>query len=62
MPTIDEHLKTIDEWVEEIVEDRKGDRYAITADQCYSDVVHSYLAAEIDDPKVKREILRRTGL
>ena len=59
MTTVDEHLKTIDAWVDEIVADRGG---TITADECYSDVVHAYLAAEIDDERTRREILRRTGL
>jgi len=59
MPTVDEHLKEIESWVEEIVADRGG---TITADECYSDVVHAYLSAEVGDAQTRREILRRTGL
>jgi len=62
MKTVDEHLKEIDAWVDETVADRAGSPFAVTADECYSDIVHSYLAAEIEDPAVKREILRRTGV
>jgi len=62
MATIEQHLKEIDAWVEETVADRAGSPFAVTADECYSDIVHSYLAAEIDDERTRREILRRTGL
>jgi len=55
-------ISEIDAWVDETVADRAGSEFAVTADECYSDVVRAYCEAEIDDPALRRKVLRMTGL
>jgi len=57
MTTTQQHLSTIDAWVEEACADQ-----GYSADEIYSDIVHAYLDSEIgSNRRVRAEILRATG-
>lgn len=54
--TLTEHLAAIEEWLEEVKLDQ-----GLEPDECYGDVVKSYIL-QVDDPAMVREIRRCTGV
>ena len=51
------HIREINSWAKEASLDS-----GVSLDECYSDVVHAYLDAEISDDEMRKEILRMTGV